>query len=287
MASEPPRPVLRLLILDLDGVVYRGNEPVPGAADLVARLHDAGMTVRYATNNSMSTRVEFAARLTGMGIPATADEIVTSVSATIEHLHRHLPQVRSVLTVGASGMVDELRGAGFDVRPAAAVAGSTPAHPDVPAPTVDAVVVGVDFDFDESRLAAAAAAIRRGARFVATNADPRYPTPDGFRPGAGAMVDAVQAASGVRPLVIGKPEPAMFTAILEETAIGADEAVVVGDSLDSDILGARRAGIESIVVLTGVTSAAAAAVAPPDRAPDHVAADPDGVWAVVAGRLSR
>ncbi len=237
--------------------------------------------MRYATNNSMSTRAEFATRLTAMGIIATPGEIVTSVSATIEHLRRHLPQVWSVMTVGASGMVEELRGAGFEVHPAAEAAGAGSV------PRVDAVLVGVDFDFDERRLAAAAAAIRAGAQFVATNADARYPTPDGFRPGAGAMVDAVQAATGVSPLVIGKPEPAMFESILEETGATAGEAIVVGDSLDSDILGARRAGIESIVVLTGVTSASGAAEAPPDRVPDHVAEGPADVWAIVEGRIRR
>jgi phosphoglycolate/pyridoxal phosphate phosphatase family enzyme len=281
MASGSVRPPLRLLILDLDGVVYRGTRPVEGAPELVAQLHVARVAVRYATNNSMSTRAAFASRLAAMGIPATPDEIVTSVSATIEYLQRHEPQVRSVLTVGASGMVEELRGAGFEVHPAADLAGM------VPASQVNAVLVGVDFDFDEARLAAAAAAIRSGARFVATNADARYPTPDGFRPGAGAMVDAVRAASGVSPLVIGKPEPAMFEAILEQTGAVASEAIVVGDSLDSDILGARRAGIESIVVLTGVTSASAAAEAPPDRTPDHVAEGPGDIWTIVQKRIRR
>lgn len=281
MTSGPVLPPLRLIILDLDGVVYRGKQPVLGAAELVARLHAAKVAVRYATNNSMSTRAEFASRLTAMGIAARPHEIVTSVSATIEYLQRHLPQVRSVLTVGASGMVEELREAGFEVHPAADLART------VLVPPVDAVLVGVDFDFDATRLALAATAIRAGARFVATNADARYPTPGGFRPGAGAMVEAVQAASGVSPLVIGKPEPAMFEAILEEIGAGAGEAIVVGDSLDSDILGARRAGIESIVVLTGVTSASAAAEAPPDRTPDHVAEGPGDVWAIVDRRIRR
>ena len=281
MASEPAHAPLRLLVLDLDGVMYRGTQPVEGAHELVARLHDAKIAVRYATNNSMSTRAEFATRLMAMGIIAAPGEIVTSVSATIEHLRRHLPQVWSVMTVGASGMVEELRGAGFEVHPAAEVAGAGSV------PRVDAVLVGVDFDFDERRLAAAAAAIRAGAQFVATNADARYPTPDGFRPGAGAMVDAVQAATGVSPLVIGKPEPAMFESILEETGTTAGEAIVVEDSLDSDILGARRAGIESIVVLTGVTSASGAAEAPSDRVPDHVAEGPADVWAIVEGRIRR
>jgi HAD superfamily hydrolase (TIGR01450 family) len=176
MASGPVLPPLRLIILDLDGVVYRGTEPVEGAPELVAQIHGAEIAVRYATNNSMSTRGEFASRLAAMGIPATPDEIVTSVSATIEYLHRHEPQVRSVLTVGASGMVAELRGAGFEVHPAADLAGTAPA------PQVDAVLVGVDFDFDEARLAVAAAAIRAGARSWPRTPMPAIPRPTGSGP---------------------------------------------------------------------------------------------------------
>jgi 4-nitrophenyl phosphatase len=175
---DPPGGALRLVILDMDGVLYRGDEAVPGAADLVRRLHAAGVIVRYATNNSMFTRDAYAQRLRGMGIEATPDEIVTSTSATIEHLRRHAPEVRRVLAVGADGMVSELSDAGYAAVPVAEVAASSTVA------AVDAVIVGLDPAFDEARLAAAARAIRNGARFIATNADARYPTPTGFRPGA-------------------------------------------------------------------------------------------------------
>ena len=268
---------LRLVILDLDGVVYRGDRPVEGAAELAGRLHQAGLVVRYATNNSMSTRSDYGERLRAMGIAADATEIVTSTSATIAHLRRHEPRVRTVLAVGADGMVEELRSAGYEVFRAA----------DAASRPVDAVLVGLDPDFDDWRLAAAAQEVRAGARFIATNADARYPTPTGFLPGAGAVVAAIRDATGVEPLVIGKPEPAMFQAILEETGVGASEALVIGDNPDSDIRAAHRSGIESVLVLTGVTLPDALDTLSGDRAPDHVVADPAAAWALVAGRIRR
>lgn len=267
----------------MDGVLYRGDAPIPGAADLVKRLHEAGVVVRYATNNSMFTREAYANQLGGMGIPATPDEIVTSTSATIEHLRRHAPDVRTVLAVGAAGMVTELTDAGYLVTAIAeASQGGTAA-----AGAVDAVLVGLDPDFDEARLATAASAIRAGARFVATNADARYPTPTGFRPGAGTIVAAIAAASGGTPEVIGKPEPAMFSSILEAAGVAPSEALVIGDNPDSDIAAAHRSGIESVLVLTGVTDADAVVALAGNRRPDHVVAGPAEIWPIVAGRVGR
>ncbi|MGH2489056.1 MAG: HAD-IIA family hydrolase [Candidatus Limnocylindria bacterium] len=276
--------MLRLVILDLDGVVYRGDRPVDGAAKLITRLHGAGLLVRYATNNSMSTRAAFAQRLRAMAIAADADEIVTSTSATIEYLRRHEPEVRTILAVGAEGMVDELRAAGFEVIPAseAGIHGDS-GEPD---PTVDAVLVGLDPLFDDARLAVAVERVRGGARFIATNADARFPTPTGFLPGAGTTVAAIRDATEVEPLVIGKPEPAMFRAILEATAIDANEALVIGDNPDSDIRAARRAGIESLLVLTGVTDPHAVPTLSGERAPDNVAADPAAAWELLEARIS-
>jgi 4-nitrophenyl phosphatase len=282
------RRVLRLVILDLDGVVYRGERPVEGAVELVGRLHQADIVVRYATNNSMSTRAAFAQRLRGMGIAADADEIVTSTSATIDYLHRHEPEVRTILAVGAEGMVDELRAAGFVVIPAAE-GGNEAARGEAsgkPHRGVDAVLVGLDPLFDDARLAAAAEGIRGGARFIATNADARYPTPTGFLPGAGTIVRAIRDASGVEPLVIGKPEPAMFRSILEATGIDASDALVIGDNPDSDIRAARRSGIESVLVLTGVTHPDAVTSLGGEQAPDHVAADPAAAWQLLEARIS-
>lgn len=282
MATRSPRPPLRLVIFDMDGVLYRGHEPVAGAAALVGRVHGAGLVVRYATNNAMFTRDDLAVTLETMGIAAGAEEIVTSTSATIDHLGRHEARVRTVLAVGTRGMVSELRAAGYAVTQAADAA--NPA--DLGDRGLDAVVVGLDPDFDASRLAAAVKAVAAGARFFATNADMRYPTPTGFRPGAGAIVAAIRDACGVTPFIVGKPEPAMFKAILESTGIGADEALVIGDNPASDIVAAHRSGIESVLVLTGVIGPDAVAELRGDQVPDHVRADLGGAWDLIGARLS-
>jgi 4-nitrophenyl phosphatase len=274
MLADRPDP--RLVIFDLDGVVYRGEAAVPGAADLVNALRRDGRLVSFATNNSSATRQEYVARLAGHGIAATADEIVTSSSATVEHIHAHLPQVRRVLSIGAPGLGAELRDGGLEVTPVNEAAprdwngGPLPARH-------DAVICGLDRQVDYRRLGIAAAAIREGALFIATNADVRFPTPEGFMPGAGAIVGALQATTGVEPLIIGKPEPAMFEAILERDGVPPAEALVIGDNPDADVVAARRAGIASILVLTGVVDADAARLLEGDRRPDRVARDPAAV----------
>jgi 4-nitrophenyl phosphatase len=275
---------VRLVIFDLDGVVYRGSEPIAGAAELVRWLHERGVAVRFATNNSMVAREGYVTRLAAMGIETSIDEIVTSSSATVEHLHRHAPDVRRVLAIGAEGMREELGAAGFDVEMAGDVAATSAGGP-LPR-AYDAVVVGLDPNFDYARLSSAMAALAAGARFIATNADARYPTPAGFVPGAGSIVAALAAASGATPEVIGKPEPAMFRAILEASGIDAGEAVVIGDNPASDVIGARRAGCAAILVLTGVADADSVAALDAEALPHAVAADPAAVRALLEPRVS-
>jgi phosphoglycolate/pyridoxal phosphate phosphatase family enzyme len=283
--QSPPPPAPRLVILDLDGVVYRGEQAVPAAASLVAALRRAGRLVRFATNNSMSTRHAYADRLRGHGIEASHDEIVTSTSATIDHLHAHLRDVRRVIAVGAEGMLTELRAAGFDAMHARSAA------PDgwngAPLGDLyDAVVVGLDPSVDYRTIGVAATAIVQGARFIATNADRRYPTPNGFVPGAGAIVAAVRAASGAEPLIIGKPEPAMFRSILETADMTPAQALVIGDNPDSDVPAARRAGIPAVLVLTGIADAHLAAGLAGERRPDWVLPGPADVAELLGLTLS-
>jgi 4-nitrophenyl phosphatase len=276
---------VRLVIFDLDGVVYRGNEPIPGARELVGWLHAKRVAVRFATNNSMVTRAGYVERLGAMGIPTSEEEIVTSTSATVEHLRRHAPEIRSVLAIGADGMRQELADAGLDVVMADAVASG---HPGGPLPHgFDAVIVGLDPSVDYARLSAAMSAVAAGARLIATNADARYPTPAGFLPGAGSIVAALATATATTPDVIGKPAPAMFSATIEASGVPASETVVVGDNPDADIVGAHRAGCAAILVLTGVADGPAAAVLEGERRPEAVAEDPDGVRALLAPRVSR
>jgi 4-nitrophenyl phosphatase len=278
-------PVPALVIFDLDGVVYRGDEPVAGAAELVAALRHHERRVRFATNNSMATRREYVERLARQGIVATVGEIVTSTSATIDHLRAHEPEVRRLLAVGAGGMLVELREAGFDAVHAGAAAGADWFGEPLPV-RYDAVVAGLDPGVDYRTLGIAATALRQGARFVATNADLRYPTPRGLVPGSGAIVAALRAASGIEPLVIGKPEPAMFRSILEAAGVAPPDALVIGDNPESDILAARRAGIPAMLVLTGVADAAQASVLDGEHRPDWVASGPAEVATLLGLSLS-
>ena len=276
---------IRLVIFDLDGVIYRGTEPIPGAAQLVDWLHEQRVLVRFATNNSMVSRAGYVNRLGSMGIAAAADEIVTSTSATVAHLALHAPEIRSVLAIGAEGMRDELVAAGLEV----VMAGDA-----VPADYgggpldrgYDAVIVGLDPQLDYRRLAAATTAVAAGARLIATNADTRYPTTAGFLPGAGSVVAALATATGVTPLVIGKPSPAMFEAILESSGVPAAQAVVVGDNPAADVAGAHRAGCAAILVLSGVASAAVAGTLTGEEQPDAIATDPAAVRLLLERRLS-
>ena len=272
MPQRPQRRT-RLVIFDLDGVVYRGVDPVPGAARLINDLHRRRVRVRYATNNSMASREAYVERLGAMGIPAAVSEIVTSTSATVGYLNHHLPDVRHVLAVGSPAMITELRGAGLEVTPVADLV--QPDYQGQPLRDgVDAVVVGLDQAYDYLRIAVAAAAVREGASFIATNADLRYPTSRGFLPGAGSLVAAIRAASGgIEPIVVGKPEPMMFAEILEDAGLEPEAAVVVGDNPDADVVAAHRSGIFSVLILTGVADAALAEGLSGERKPDVVAAD--------------
>lgn len=283
MADLPER--IRLVIFDLDGVVYRGAEPVPGAPELVSSLHDAGVAVRFATNNSMVTRTGYVTRLGAMGIATAEEEVVTSTSATVEHLRLHLPDVRRVLAIGAEGMRDELVAAGLEVTMAASEAAGAATGGPLPQ-RYDAVIVGLDPEVHYRDLAAAMSAVAAGARLIATNADTRYPTPAGFLPGAGSIVAAVATATGVRPLVVGKPEPAMFTAIVEGSGIPPTETVVVGDNPDADVVAANRAGCAAILVLTGVADRATVAGLDGERRPAAVADGPGEVRELLEGRIS-
>lgn len=235
--------------LDLDGVLWRGDQPIPGAAGAVARLRAAGSRVVFLTNNAGATVAEHAAKLEGMGIGVGPDDLLTSAQAAA-----------TLLAPGSTA----LPCAGEGVREALAAAGvrmveQTPA---------DAVVVGWHRTFDYDGLARAADAVRAGARLIGTNEDATYPTPGGLLPGAGALLAAVATASGVAPEVAGKPHAPMLRLIAER--VGRVDAVV-GDRPSTDGALARALGARFALVLSGVTPAAGASRA--DPAPDVVAPD--------------
>ena len=265
-----------LLLVDLDGVVYRGAEPVPGVAAVLADRAARGDAVVYVTNNSMHYRADYVTRLSAMGAPITPDTVVSSARATALHIARHEPTIRRLLVLGASGLERELRDVGLDVVTAGHAA--TRMHQEgidgwSAAGAPDAVVIGLDPTLTYLRLAAAADCIRAGARFIATNRDPVYPTERGLRPGAGSLVAAVEATTGVEPLVIGKPSPHLLELAAESVGRSPGDAVMIGDGLGTDIAAARAIGARSILMLTGVTSLADVEALQPDVRPTAVAVD--------------
>ena len=266
------KPTGLLLLVDLDGVVYRGADPVPGVAAVLAARAALGDDIVYVTNNSMWYRAEYVTRLTDMGCPVDADRVVSSPRATALYLADHEPDVQRVLALGAGGLERELRDAGFEVTTAAHAA--TLVSRDgidswAAAGAPDAVVVGLDPQLTYMRLAVAADCIRAGARFIATNRDPIYPTERGLRPGAGSIVAAVEATTGVTPVSIGKPEPYLLEEAARAVGRDAREAVMIGDGLATDIAAARAVGARSILMMTGVSTAADLDALPAGPAPDR------------------
>ena len=263
-----------LLLVDLDGVVYRGSTPVPGVPALLGRCAARGDTIVYVTNNSRWHRDEYLARLDAMGVPVRSDLIVTAARATALALVADDGEPSTVMISGGPGLARELRDVGL--RVVAPTAKGLAANPSV-------VVVGVDFALTYRRLSVAADAIRQGARFIATNRDPVYPAADGLWAGAGSMVAAIATASGREPdLVIGKPEPGLFQTAALSVGWPPERAVVVGDQLATDIVAAHRVGARSVLMLTGVTTRAQADAATADQRPDAIAADASELEAVLA-----
>jgi HAD superfamily hydrolase (TIGR01450 family) len=277
-----------LLLVDLDGVVYRASEPVPGVAAVLTRRVEAGDDVVYVTNNSMHYRADYVTRLTALGAPVSADRIVSSARATALHLRDHEPNVHRVLVVGAGGLERELRDVGLDVVTAghAATRMSQEGIDGVTAAgSPDAVVTGLDPGLTYLRLAAAADCIRAGATFIATNRDPVYPTERGLRPGAGTVAAALEATTGVVPLSIGKPAPLLLEEAARAVGRLAKDAVMVGDGLLTDMAAARAVGCRSVLMLTGVTTREMLVGLEDGERPTAVAADADEL-ATVLERLA-
>lgn len=250
-------------MLDLDGVIWLADDPIPGAADAVTRLRAAGERVLFATNNSFATVGEYEAKLAGVGISADGD-VVTSAMAGAALVE---PDER-VLVCGGPGIIEAAQRRGADVMTAA------DARLQATGFSWDVVLAGFHRDFDYERLRVAAQAVTEGARLVATNDDATYPTPEGPIPGGGAIVAAISYATGVAPTVAGKPHPPMVSLIRSLSAQdrrgSRSSGVVVGDRPETDGALAAALGYRFGLVLSGVTSAADLPVEPD---PDVVAAD--------------
>ena len=224
-------------LFDLDGVLYRGDDPIPGAAEAVSALREAGRRVVFVTNNSARPPSAVAEHLAAVGVPASPEEVVTSAGATAELLAGR--GCRSAFVVGEEGIRGALADAGIELRDG---------EPD----RVDAVVVGLDRGADYTKLRTASVLVERGSAFVGTNGDASFPAPDGSGwPGAGALLAAIAATTGAEPEVVGKPHPTLFRSALARA--GGGRPLVIGDRLDTDIAGAAALGWDSLLVLTGIT----------------------------------
>jgi phosphoglycolate/pyridoxal phosphate phosphatase family enzyme len=246
-SGDEARP--RLVALDLDGVVWRGNEVFPGVREALEDALSRGLDLRYVSNNSAAHREAVSDRLAAAGLPAGVDRVLTSGFVCGAWLRTRLKEGCLVLVVGEAGLVRELREAGF----AAFHVTETPG-PAVGAGEPAAVVVGMDRTFNYKTLAAAQAAIRAGALYVATNGDVTFPTANGLLPGAGALVAAVSAAAEREPVLVGKPSMTLAETLAAVTGVPAGETLFVGDRLSTDIAMAKAAGMMAALTLTGVTT---------------------------------
>ncbi|MEU4547888.1 HAD-IIA family hydrolase [Nonomuraea dietziae] len=245
------------LLLDLDGVVYLGRQAVPHAAESLERA--AGrVRLAYVTNNASRSPAAIAEHLTHLGVPATAEDVVTSAQAAARLIAERVPPGAPVLVVGGTGLRMAVRAQGL--RPVTVAA-------DEPV----AVVQGIAPDLSYGLLSEGALAVRRGAWFVAANGDATMPTARGELPGNGAMVRVIAAATGVEPVYAGKPAPPLHRESMIRT--GSERPLVVGDRLDTDIEGATNAGVDSLLVLTGVATPRELLTAAPAHRPTYVAED--------------
>ena len=224
-------------LFDLDGVLYRGDQPVPAAAETVQALRQMGKRVAFVTNNSSRTPADVVAHLATVGVPATIDEVETSALTAAAGLRKL--DITSVYVIGERGLREALEASGI------AIVG-----PDEP---TQAVVVGWDRSLTYDALRAASLAVQRGARLFASNADITYPAPDGTTwPGTGVTVLALEAATAKRATIFGKPYPPILRAALERA--GGGRPLVIGDRIETDIEGAHRLRWDSLLVLTGIAS---------------------------------
>lgn len=243
------------LIVDLDGVVWLGNQALPGSVEAIAELRANGVRLVFLTNDPRGSRTEYADRLRALGVDADEDDVVTSGSALAAFVAEREQPGTTAFVIGSPSLKRELARAGLEV---------------VDAREAAVVAVGGHGGFDYAELLVATQALRRGARLYAAGRDATFPMPDGPWPGTGAIVAAVEVGGGRTAISVGKPEPFIF-AMARSALAGCRRVAIVGDNLASDIAGGKRAGLKTILVLTGTTSRDDLAAASVE--PDLVVAD--------------
>jgi 4-nitrophenyl phosphatase len=236
-------PLLRTLshlVIDMDGVLYRGTEAIPGTAEFLDFLREQGIGFVLATNNSTRTPQQYVDKLASMGVGIHTSEVLTSAQATASHLASIAPPGTKVFVVGQDGLLTALREAGFVLVE----------------DNAEFVVAGMDFTVCYERLAQATLLIRAGARFIGTNPDKTFPTERGIVPGAGSLLAFLETATGISPTIIGKPATAMMEQALARMGAEPVSAAMLGDRLETDILAGQRAGLLTLLVLSGITDEA-------------------------------
>ncbi len=238
---KPNHPI-RALILDMDGVLWRDKTPIGDLPQIFGAIEKLELKVMLATNNATRTPTQYVEKLTGFGVNVTEDQIVNSGLATAQYLKNRFPEGGNLYVVGDQPLIELLAGFGFQHSPANPLA----------------VVAALDRSISYEKLTQATLLIRGGVPFIGTNPDKSFPIPQGQAPGAGAILAAIEAGSGVAPTIIGKPEPIMYQVAIERLGTRPAETLVIGDRLETDILGAQKAGCPCGLVLSGVTSPEAA-----------------------------
>jgi 4-nitrophenyl phosphatase len=226
----------RGFLIDLDGTVYRGTEKIEEAVTFVKELERRNLPYLFVTNNSTKPSAQVAETLVNMGVPATADHVFTTSMATANFIHEEQAGAK-VYVIGEEGLRSALTEKGFEIVEKDA----------------DYVVIGLDRGITYEKLVGATLNVRNGARFIATNGDVALVTERGFLPGNGSLVSVVSVSTGVQPIFIGKPEPIIVEQALEVLGTSKEETLMVGDNYHTDILAGVRAGIDSLLVHTGVT----------------------------------
>src|SRR5262249_39359429 len=252
----------RVYLLDLDGVVYRGEQRLPGALELVEWLDATGRKVMYLSNNSMQTPDEVAARLARVGMPRPHGRVLTAGYAAAHLIAERFPGGNAYV-LGLPSVERMVEEAGLHVVWRDRVDGPTP----------DVVLVALDRSLTYDRMKRALRAILEGAAFVSVNRDPRLPIEDGFEPGTGAIAAALEYASGIRAEIVGKPAPGIVAEAMRQLGARPEETLMVGDGLDLDVVAGHAAGVATALVLTGLTTLEQARAATGQRRPDLVFAD--------------
>jgi len=227
------------LLIDLDGTIYHGDKPIEGAAELIAYLRKQEWSYRFVTNNSSATPMQVAERLNNMGIDAEPDDVCTSAQATAYYIKQHMPKAR-VMMIGEYGLQQALLEQGITI---------TDEQPDI-------VVQGIDRSFTYEKAIKAVQAIRDGAISIMTNPDLLLPANGGFIPGAGSIGAMLKAASGKEPVIIGKPSRILIQYALDKLNCAAEQALVVGDNMLTDIRSGVEAGCDTVLLYTGLTTPA-------------------------------